>query len=240
MSDSMRLDKRLAQLIHCSRGEAQKYIKGGWVLVDGEVVDRPAFSVQEQKVELHTDATLEAVEPVTFLLHYPVGFDVNASPTAPIELITAATRTPDDSYGIAIHKSHFSKLKATAPLEQGATGLLVFTNDWQVERRLIEDADKNEQEYIVEVNGDINADVLKKLNQPMKQGIWPLPETKVSMQSETRLRFALKYVRPGQIEYMCQHVGLKVAAMRRIRIGRVSMGKLPLGQWRYLPKGMAF
>lgn len=236
----MRLDKYLAQLIHCSRGEAQKYIKGGWVQVDSEVVDRPAFPVLEQTVVLHADATLKALEPVTFLLHYPLGFDPNAPATAPIELITPATRAEDDRYGIAMHKGHFSKLKATSSLEQGATGLLVFTNDWSVERRLIGDADKNEQEYIVEIGSEIQPDVLKKLNQPMTQNHWKLPDTKVSMQSETRLRFALKYVRPGQIEYMCQSVGLKVVSMRRIRIGRVAMGKLLPGQWRYLPKDMLF
>ncbi|WP_366509091.1 S4 domain-containing protein, partial [uncultured Paraglaciecola sp.] len=35
MSEAIRLDKHLVALIQCSRGEAQKYIEGGWVLVDG-------------------------------------------------------------------------------------------------------------------------------------------------------------------------------------------------------------
>jgi 23S rRNA pseudouridine2604 synthase len=41
-------------------------------------------------------------------------------------------------------------------------------------------------------------------------------------------------VRPGQIEHMCRAVGLEVVAMKRIRIGRISMASLPAGQWRYL------
>jgi 23S rRNA pseudouridine2604 synthase len=239
MSEPMRLDKRLVELMACSRGDAQKYIEGGWVLVDGEVVDQPQFKVLEQKVELHADATLEATVPVTLLLHMPTGFDVH-DPTAPLQLITPETRAEDDKSGIRILTRHFTRLKPTAPLEAGATGLLAFTNDWRVVRRLVNDAAKNEQEYIVEVSNEIGSEQLAQLNRPMKFNNWPMPKAKVSRQSETRLRFALKSVRPGQIEIMCKNVGITVVTMKRIRIGRVSMGKLPPGQWRYLPPGQLF
>ena len=239
MSESIRLDKHLAGLLGCSRGEARKYIEGGWVLVDGAVVERPAFNVSAHKVTLHADASLEPLEPVTFLLHYPTGYDPTV-PMAPLDLITAESRAEDDRYGIMMRKRHFSKLKPTADLESGATGLLVFSNDAQVIRRLVDDANKNEQEYIVEVDREIDEEMIKKLSQPMKLNHWLLPDSKVSMQSETRLRFALKYVRPGQIEHMCESVGLHLVSMRRIRIGRLPMGKLLPGEWRYMPKGSAF
>ena len=62
----------------------------------------------------------------------------------------------------------------------------------------------------------------------------PLPPVKVSWQNETRLRFALKGIRPGQVPSMCEAVGLRVVALRRIRLGRVPLAKMPEGQWRYL------
>jgi 23S rRNA pseudouridine2604 synthase len=131
-------------------------------------------------------------------------------------------------------KQHFSRLTLAAPLEANASGLLVFTQDWRVARKLIDDAATVEQEYIVEVAGEMAPDGLKRLNH--KPGIdgRTLPPAKVSWQNETRLRFALKGAQPGQIAQMCNSVGLKVLTMKRIRIGRVSMGKLPPGQWRYL------
>lgn len=239
MSEPIRLDKRLVELIHCSRGEAQKYIEGGWVRVDGEVVEQPQFKVLEQKVELHADATFEAAVPATLLLNFPEGLDAN-DPSVALQLFTAANHAKDDDSGIRPLKRHFAKLKATAPLEAGATGLLVFSNDWRVVRRLVDDAKKNEQEYIVEVSSEVSHDQLEQLNRPMTFNNWPIPHTKVSRQSETRLRFALKYVRPEQIEFMCQRVGLTIVAMRRIRIGRVSMSKLAPGQWRYLATGLRF
>lgn len=239
MGEPMRLDKRLVELIHCSRGDAQRYIEGGWVLVDGEVVELPQYKVQGQTVALHADATLEPITPVTLLLNYPLGFDT-LTPAAPLSLLIPETHAADDRSGIRLLNRHFSRLKPTTPLEAGATGLLVFSNDWRVVRRLVDDASKNEQEYIVEVSGEIAPGQLEVLNRPMQFNNWPIPDTRVSRQSENRLRFALNHVRPGQIEFMCRSVGLTVVAMKRIRIGRVSMGKLPPGQWRYLPAGRLF
>jgi 23S rRNA pseudouridine2604 synthase len=37
-----------------------------------------------------------------------------------------------------------------------------------------------------------------------------------------------------QIRRMCEQVGLKVVGLKRIRIGRVVLGHLPVGLWRYL------
>jgi 23S rRNA pseudouridine2604 synthase len=115
-----------------------------------------------------------------------------------------------------------------------ASGLTVFTQDYRVTRKLTDDAATIEQEYVVEVAGELSADGLKLLNHGLPFNGKPLPPIKVSWQNETRLRFALKGIRPGQIVHMCKCVGLQVLSMKRLRIGRVSMAKLPPGQWRYL------
>ena len=47
-------------------------------------------------------------------------------------------------------------------------------------------------------------------------------------------RFAVKGAHPGLIAYLCERVGLEIRSMKRLRIGRVAMGPLPAGQWRYL------
>lgn len=238
MSDPIRLSKRLIELIHCSRSEAEQYIEGGWVLVDGEVVDEPQFMVAEQKVELHPGAVLAPVEPMTLLFHLPTPYDP-ADPAAPLKLITRDNRAPGDSSGIRTLKRHFARQMPAMPLEAGATGLLVFTQDRRVIKRLVEDSEKNEQEYHVEVSGTIEEGGLERLNRPMKLNGWPLPLAKVSWQNENRLRFAIKNVRAGQIEQMCNSVGLAVEGMKRVRIGRVPMSLQP-GLWRYLPPGMLF
>ncbi len=239
MTEPMRLDKRLVELIHCSRGEAQKYIEGGWVRVDGEIEERPQFKVLDQKVELHADATLAPIAPVTLLLNLPEGYDVS-DPSAPLQLITPESHSKDDYSGIQMLHNHFANLKPTLPLQDGATGLLVFSKDVRVLRRLSDANKKVEQEYVVEVSEEIEPEALEQLNTPLTVDGRSFPKCKVSMQSEKRLRFALESARQGQIESICKNVGLTIVSMRRLRIGRVSMKKLAPGQWRYLAMNTLF
>ena len=233
MSAPVRLSKRLAELISCSRREAELYIVGGWVMVDGQVVYKPQVMVSQlEKIELHPDASLVPVAPVTILFHQPpvAGMDANSAQ----QLICANTWAADDPSGIHITKQHFARLKQGTPLEKNASGLLVFPQDFRVVRKLIDDAATIEQEYIVEIAGEMPPDGLKQISHGLNFNGRALPPIKVSWQNETRLRFALKGAQPGQIVHMCKSVGLQVLAMKRIRIGRMSMAKLQPGLWRYL------
>lgn len=235
MTEPVRLSKRLVEQLQCSRREAELLIEGGWVLVDGQVVEEPQFKVLEQTITLHPDATAEPQEPATILLHKPAGYDPGEGENPALQLIRVDTHELDDNSRIRLLKKHFVRLNPVLPLEASACGLQVFTQDWQVARKLTADAYKTEQEFIVEVAGEILAEGLKLLNHGLSFDGMVLPPIKVSWQNETRLRFALKTPRPGQIASMCKSVGLTVLTLKRIRIGRVPMAGLPSGQWRYLP-----
>jgi len=231
MTESIRLAKRLAHMLPCSRREAELYITGGWVRVDGVVVEAPQYKVtEEQSIELDPQAKAEPQEPVTILLHQPA----EADSTQAVKLISTASHAAEDPSDRRALQSHFTRLSAVLPLESGAEGLGVFTQDWRVVRKLTDDANPVEQEYIVEVSGTIVPDGLALLQHGLSFAGRALPFIKVSWQSENRLRFALKNPQPGQIRNMCEQVGLKVVAMKRIRIGRLPMAKLPFGLWRYL------
>lgn len=230
MTDPVRLAKRVAESVPCSRREAELYIAGGWVTVDGQVVEEPEFRVSQQKVKIHPDASLTPLEPATFLFHQPPASQSIDS----VAHISADTQSPDDASGIHVLKRHFSRLTQCPPLEPNAGGLLVFTQDWRVARKLIDDAATVEQEYVVEVAGELSANGLQRLNHGLSFNGRALPPIKVSWQNENRLRFALKGVQPGQIAHMCKSEGLQVLGMKRIRIGRVAMAKLQPGLWRYL------
>ena len=232
MTDSIRLAKRLAELISCSRREAELYITGGWVSVDGQVEEKPQFMVSQQKVELHPEASLIQLEPTTIIFNLPSDQALNANSAQ--QLINADSQTTDDFSGIRMLQQHFARLTQSCPLEKNASGLMVFTQDYKVTRKLKEEAATIEQEYIVEVASELSAEGLKLLNHGLSFNGKPLLPIKVSWQNETRLRFALKGALPGQISHMCKSVDLKILTMKRIRIGRVSMAKLQPGLWRYL------
>lgn len=231
MTNSLRLAKRLAELIPCSRQEAEIYIAGGWVQVDGQIVEEPGFRVQpEQQVTLLPQASLAPVTPVTILLHKPAGID----PHALLPGIHGGTMAAGNRSGLQFLKRHTHNLNFTDALETKASGLMVFTQDWLIARKLVDDAIKIEQEYIVEVAGKIAPDGLALLNHGLTFNGKALAPVKVSWQNETRLRFALKGAQPYQITHMCEKVGLSVLALKRIRIARVPMASLPVGEWRYL------
>ena len=239
MTEPVRLAKRLAEMLSCSRREAEQYIEGGWVSVDGVVVEEPQFRVLDQQITLAKDASLLALAPVTLLLHKPAGYEAgqDGSPAPLAALLSPATQSSGDSSGIRPLKKHFSSVELVTPLATPASGLVVLTQDWRVTRKLREDARVMEHEVIVDVAGDIKPGGLERLNRvdhgfTFKGAL--LPPAKVSWQSETRLRFALKGEVPGQIAYMCESVGLTVQGMKRLRIGRVAMSQLQPGQWRYL------
>ena len=61
-----------------------------------------------------------------------------------------------------------------------------------------------------------------------------LKRAQVSWQNEQQLRFVLREGRKRQIRRMCEQVGLKVVGLKRVRMGSVTLGKLPVGQWRFL------
>jgi 23S rRNA pseudouridine2604 synthase len=230
MTEPVRLAKRVAALAQCSRREAEMYIEDGWVRVDGVTVEEPQFKVLDQRIEIDPQAKLEPPEPATMVLHKPAGVTVDEARA----LVTPQTHASEDTSGVRLLKRHFARLDAPLPLPDKASGLLVFTQDWRVKRRLEEDADRIEQEFVVEVAGTLAPNGLALLNHGLVFDHYALPPIKVSWQNETHLRFALKRIAPDKIERMCGAVGLTVLSMKRLRVGRISMARLQPGQWRYL------
>jgi 23S rRNA pseudouridine2604 synthase len=234
MSESIRLSKRVIELIGCSRAEAERYVEGGCVSVDGEIVDRPEWPVTSERVEVDRDATAAPLQPMTLLWHKPAAARLAA------ESLVPENQWGEDPSGIRPLRRHLRRLTPLLPMESAFAGLQVFTQDGRLLHRMRDDGTRLEQEYIVEVGGNVVAYGLHRLGHGLVFNGRPLPPCKVSWQNETRLRFAIKDVRPGQLAWMCAQVGLQFLGARRIRIGRIPLAKLPEATWRYLPLGERF
>jgi len=249
--DTIRLSKRVAEQLPCSRREAELYIEGGWVRVDGQTVEAPGARVApHQQVALAPGARAEEIPPITLILHKPAGYEAglggmaggmgdpraSRSQGAPeaLTLVHPESLRTEGGPPPRVLQRHFRQLECFTPLPTEASGLVVYTQDRRVARKLSEDIETLEQECIAQVTGEIAAGGLQKLCHGLSFNGRPLPPIKVSWQSERHLRFALKGIRPGQVASMCEAVGLTVTALKRIRIGRLPLAKLPEGQWRYL------
>ena len=202
--------------------------------VDGVVLEQPQarVAVPAQIITLDPGASLAAQPPVTMLLHKAAGVELELAPMA--SLLQAELRVASDHSGVKFTLQHMNGLVCVTPLEDGASGLVVFTKDHTIRRKLLDDAARLEQELIVEVQGSVSAEQLAQL----KQAASGQAAAKVSIthgkEHSTGLRFALNANQPGRISSLCAAAGLEVTAMKRIRVGRVALAALPLGQWRYL------
>ncbi len=233
MSEAIRIAKRLAEQLGCSRREAEHYIAGGWVSVDGKEVDDPATRVTpEQQVTLAADANLEPLVPMTLLMYQEINRPREAHRAS--QWLSETDRIKPHGEEEPLLRRHTRNLTALMPLEEdNACGLVVFTQDGRVIRKLTEDADLIEQEWLVEYTGTLDDAALARLNRPWNLEDTTAPRCKVSRQSDNKLRFAVKGPLPGQIGGMLGASGVEVVWARRIRLGRIGMAGLAVGQWRF-------
>jgi len=235
-----RLAKRVAALIPCSRSGAEQYIEGGWVRVDGQVIEEPQHRVQQQTIAVDPHASLLERTAIVLVLHNAAGVPWQQA----VATLRPGNHWAQDPSDTRVLKRHFNKLECTVALETGATGLMAFTQDWRTQRKLAEDQDTMEHELIADVHGEVSADALARIQRTLNDARQALPVAKVSINSanpeRSKLRFAIKGAHPGLVAYLCEKAQLEVLALRRIRLGRVTLSDLPVGQWRYLAPGERF
>lgn len=247
----VRLSKRMSELGLCSRREADVWIEKGWVKVDGQVVSELGSKVRpEQKIEIDARARNQQNELVTILLNKPLGYVSGQAEDGHLPakvLIEAKNRWNEDRSKRRFNPSQLKSLVPAGRLDINSTGLLVLTQDGRVAKAIIGENSSLEKEYIVRVartDGGANVDFPKEklalLNHGLSLDGKPLAPAEVSWLNEDQLKFVLREGKNRQIRRMCDLVGLKVLALKRVRVGSVRLGKLPVGKWRYLEDGESF
>jgi 23S rRNA pseudouridine2604 synthase len=241
-----RLNKRMAALGLCSRREADEWIANGWVRVDGEAARMGQQVTDAARIDVDPRARGQQEQQVTILLHKPIGYVSGQAEDGyqpAMTLVQPRTHWAGDPSRTRFSPSHFRGLAPAGRLDIDSTGLLVLTQDGRIARRLIGEDSDVQKEYLVRVTfGDADRDVqaafppaeLARLRHGLSLDGKPLKPAQVDWQNPEQLRFVLTEGKKRQIRRMCEFVGLKVIGLKRIRIGGVVLGQLPLGQWRYL------
>lgn len=228
----------------CSRREADEWIENGWVRVDGVVVTTLGTRVYPNaKVEIKSEASTHQTESVTILLNKPldpVPADAEVGGETALQMIRPENRWVEDDTRFVFKATHLRGLAQAGRLDADSTGMLVFTQEGSVARRITGDDTRLEKEYMVRVEGELTPEGMKLLNHGLALDDVKLKRAQVSWQNEQQLRFVLHESKKLQIQRMCELVGLRVTSIKRIRIGSVSLGKLPAGQWRYLRENERF
>ncbi len=251
-TEGERLNKYLAARGICSRREADDWIAKGWVHINGQPAQMGQRVQAGDQVEVRKEATRQQQERVTILLNKPVGYvsgqaeDGHRPATV---LIEESSRWAGDTLSRRFHRSQLRGLAAAGRLDIDSVGLLVLTQDGRVARQLIGEDSTVDKEYLVRVRyGDCErnvqaafpADRLQLLRHGLSLDGKALQPAEVSWQNPEQLRFVLREGKYRQIRRMCEQVGLTVTGLKRIRIGRITLGQLPAGQWRYLRPDESF
>ena len=246
--EGMRLSKRMSELGIASRREADEWIPKGWVRVDGRVVSELGSRVLPgQQITIDAKARFQQAQRVTVLLHKPIGWVSGQAEDGyepAVVLVKAQTQWREDASGIRFLPEHLRNLAPAGRLDIDSTGLLVLTQDGRIARQLIGEDSEVEKEYLVRVapaaGAPLSAEGLALLNHGLELDGEALKPARVEWVNDDQLRFVLREGKKRQIRRMCEAVGLKVTGLKRVRIGTVMLGDLPVGQWRYLRLGEQF
>jgi 23S rRNA pseudouridine2604 synthase len=236
--EKVRISKLMSEQGLCSRREADSYIERGWVLVDGKPVTELGTKIYpNQRITLAPAAQTKQQAAVTILLNKPVGYvsaQAEQGYRPAVMLVNAQTRFSGDRAPLRFSPAQLRGLAPAGRLDIDSTGLLVLTQDGRIAKQLVGENSGIPKEYLVRVEGKLDAQGLARLNFGLSLDGAPLKRAQVSWQNKDQLRFILREGKKRQIRRMCELVGLKVTGLKRVAIGNVKLADLPQGQWRYL------
>ena len=223
-----RLQKLLASAGVGSRRACEDLIRAGRVEVNGEVVTKLGTQVDPDRDRISLDGREVAspFERVTILLNKPSGYvstcaDERGRPTV-LDLLPEGV----------------GRVHPIGRLDMDTEGLLLLTNDGDLTYRLTHPKFEVEKEYVAEVEGVPSLDALRRLSQGIEiDGRRSAPAT-VSVESAANgravVRLQIHEGRKRQVKRMLQAVGHPVRKLRRVRVGPIQLGNLPLGETRAL------
>lgn len=217
-----RLQKILSSRGVASRRMAEKMIEDGRVSVNGAVA-LLGQSADPDQDEILLDGRLlpSGSEYVYILLHKPRGYVTTLSDEKGRK--TAAELVADCG----------TRVYPVGRLDMDSEGLLLFTNDGEFANHLMHPKHEVEKTYLTWV-GNFEEEAVAKLKQPITLDGYLLRAPKVRVVRPGLLEITIHEGRNRQVRRMCDAAGMRVTRLKRIREGKLGLGELPLGKWRYL------
>jgi len=222
-----RLSKLIADAGIASRRKAADLIRAGRVRVDGEAVTEPGRLVDPETQRVEVDGRPIALQPKLYIL-------LN-KPRGPISA-AADDRGRRTVLDILPHME--ARLYPAGRLDADTEGLLLITNDGDLTYRLTHPRFGIEKVYEAEVKGRPSRDDLATLEKGivLEEGPTGPAHTKLlrAGRNGSLVEVAVHAGRKRMVRRMLEAVGHPVTALRRTRIGPLTLGRLPPGQWRPL------
>lgn len=231
--DAVRLNKYLSNAGICSRREADVLIKTGVVSVNGEIVTEMGYKVKLTDVVKYDGGSINAEKKRYVLLNKPKGF------------IT----TMDDPQGrktvmSLVKKACRERIYPVGRLDRETTGLLLFTNDGDLAKKLTHPRHKASKIYHVELNKKVTKEDLGKLltGIPLDDGTSTFDKAEyVSDADAKQIGVELHSGKNRIVRRTFEALGYKVVKLDRVMFSGLTKKDVPRGMYRKLTeKEVAF
>lgn len=216
----MRINKFLSEAGITSRRGADKWIEAGRVVINGATAELGSKVEDGDLVEVDGKPVSVEEQLVYLMLNKPVG-------------ITSTTERHVHG-NVVDFVNHPLRIFHIGRLDKDSDGLLLLTNDGDIVNEILREEHGHEKEYIVSVDRPITDQFIRE----MEQGV-PILDTvtkpcKVRKLGSRKFNITLTQGLNRQIRRMCTTLGYNVVSLRRMRIMNLTLGNLPVGQWRDL------
>lgn len=225
--ENMRLQKYIAHCGVASRRHAEELIRAGRVRVNGKPVTEMGTMVSaKDKVEVEGRVIRKEQQNVYVMLNKPSGY------------VTTVSDPEGRRTVLDLIEGVEERIYPVGRLDYDTTGLLILTNDGDFAYRSTHPGQETKKTYMAEVMGMPSNEVLHTLRRGVRiDGKATAPAEVDVMEikdKSTVLKIVIHEGRNRQVKKMCEEVGHAVLRLKRIAVGRLSLGDLKLGQWRYL------
>ena len=229
MSASVRLHKYIANCGYCSRRHAELLIAAGLVRVNGATASEPGSALDPRRDRVTINGEEITPPPLhTIMLHKPAGFISSTHDTH--ERLTVMDLLPRT----LVHAG----VVPVGRLDLDTFGLLLMTNDGELHHRITHPSYECPKEYFVRVQGKIPPQKVERLARGLLLDDGPTqPVGVLSCEhrgAESELRVELTEGRKREVKRMFATLGHEVSYLKRLRIGPLALGDLPVGAWREL------
>ncbi len=219
-AQGVRINRYISSSGFCSRRKADEYVALGIVTVDNIIAVPGTRVLPGSTVRVKDTPLLPDEDYIYIALNKPLGI--------------TCTTDPRDRDNVVDYLHFDKRIYPIGRLDKNSTGLLLLTNDGNIVNKILRAEGRHEKEYQVDVDKPITSAFIRD----MQKGV-PILETMtrpciVTQTSPHSFEIILTQGLNRQIRRMCEYFGYRVKKLCRTRILNITLGSLPLGEWRKL------
>ena len=219
----MRLARFMSLSGVASRRKCEEIITSGRVTVNGQTVLTPACTVSQADTVCVDGKKVNPEKKIYIMLNKPRGYICSASDPHASGTVYDLISLPDIKH-----------LFSAGRLDLDSEGLLIITNDGDYVEKLTHPKYGTVKQYRVKTNNPIPVEKLQEIRKGIRDVGEFLKPKAVQKVRRNEYLFVLTEGKKREIRRLVAYTGVKVARLKRISVGKLQLGNLPSGKWRYL------